>query len=271
MPAASVRVARDARIAGIADTTLEAVQRRRSHLFLALLITSLGLALATVLAPLGASESTPVNPGLLRLGLVGVSLTFLVYAVEKERALRRLERALHREHARQHQLIRETERLHRLVAAGHTMSASLDLDQVVDLALDGALSLFDASSGAVFLDRGDLTLQAVRGEPRRLDIAEQRARTVTETRTPALLAADDTGTPAGIAAPLLHNEQLVGVLVVDGPRFDDADLGVIATFAAHMATAIANARAYRAERAVNEQFGELHNVRNEFGWLTAKN
>lgn len=263
---------RDARIAGIhADATLDAVHRRRSQLFLVMLIVLVALCVATAIAPFGGGRG-PVDPGILRIGMVVLSTTFVVYAVEKERALRRLERALVADQQRLAVLETETDRLHRLVNAGHAMSATLELDRVVDLALAAALRLFDSPGGAVFLDRGDLVVQAVHGDRHRLDLAAGRARAVHATRTATLIPGSGPGTPAGLAAPLINDGEVVGVLVLDandGTRFDDGDLRVAEAFARHAAAAVANARLYRAEKAVNEHFTGLHDAEREFRWLSA--
>lgn len=278
---------RDAQIAGIGgERSLHAVQRRRSQLFVVMVMVLVALCVATAITPTG-NESGPVDPGVLRLGLILVSASFVIYAIEKERALRRLEAALAEDELALEALGLETERLHRLVNAGHALSASLELDRVVDLSLTSALRLFDAPSGAVFLDRGDLVIQAAKGERQRLDLADRRAREVAATFRPALFPpalfpTDEPGEPAepggrgdpaGMAAPLLHDGDLLGVLVVHGDGetgFSNSDLKVLAAFARAAAAAIANARLFRAEQTVNEQFAGLrHDLQAEFDWLVA--
>lgn len=288
MAALSASSTRDAKLAGIrladADdgTKLSALARSRSHLAFALVAVVVGLALGTVLSSLRIDGDALIDPSILRIGLVGISVVFLVYAVEKERALRRLEGVLHAEQARHDAMTRETQRLHALINAGQAVTSSLELERVVELALDGATNIFDTPAGAVFLDRGDLIIQAATEGSRRLDLADQRAHNVAETREAALFPARggrgeheiDTSTPAGMAAPLLHDGYLVGVLVLEAdensPGYGTADLEVLSRFAANVAAAIRHARALRAERATNERFGELSNVKAEFGWLSAQ-
>lgn len=278
---------RDARLAGIPtdvddETHLSAVARSRSHLTFALVTVAVGLALGTVLSSLRIDGNALIDPGILRVGLVGLSVVFLAYAVEKERALRRLEGVLHAEQARHDAMTRETRRLHALVNAGQALTASLELERVVELALEGATNIFDAPAGVVFLDRGDLVIQAATEGSRRQDLADEWARNVAETRQPALFAARDghgeheidTSAPAGMAAPLLHDGCLVGVLVLeadeDSPGYRAADLEILSRFAANAAAAIRHARALRAERATNERFAGLNDVKAEFGWLSAQ-
>lgn len=292
MAALSASSTRDAKLAGIrladADdgTKLSALARSRSHLAFALVAVVVGLALGTVLSSLRIDGDALIDPGILRIGLVGISVVFLVYAVEKERALRRLEGVLHAEQARHDAMTRETQRLHALINAGQALTSSLELERVVELALEGATNIFDAPAGAVFLDRGDLIIQAATKGSRHLDLADQQAHNVAETRQAALFpprgpAPDGKGeheigtsTPAGMAAPLLHDGYLVGVLVLeadeDSPAYGTADLEILSRFAANVAAAIRHARALRAERATNERFAELSNVKAEFGWLSAQ-
>lgn len=288
MAALSASWTRDAKLAGIRrggtddQTHLSAVARSRSHLAFAMVAVVGGLALGTVLSSLRIDGTALIEPGILRIGLVGVSIVFLVYAIEKERALRRLEGVIHAEHARSDAMTRETGRLHALINAGQALTASLELERVVELALDGATNIFDAPAGAVFLDRGDLVVPAATNGSRRVDLADQRARNVAQTRQPALFPPRGghgdhdigTSTPAGMAAPLLHDGYLVGVLVLeadeDSPGYGAADLEILSRFAANAAAAIRHARALRAERATNERFAELNNVKAEFGWLSAQ-
>lgn len=269
--AASLRTRhQDARIAGIRrEPSLDAVHRRRSHLFSIMLLVLLALCVATAVAPMGPT-SAPVSPSTLRLGLIVLSATFVVYAVEKERALHRLEAALVEEQRRREHLGEEIDRLQMLINAGHAVTATLELDRVVDLALAGALRLFNAPAGAVFLDRGDLVIQAFQGERNRLDLADEHARAVAEAGQAALVPGVRAEDSPGMAAPLAHEEGVVGVLYVqggDGTEFSSIDLDVLDAFARHAGAAIANARRFRAERTTNEQFAGLRDAQREFRWL----
>jgi len=80
------------------------------------------------------------------------------------------------------------------------------------------------------------------------------------------------GGPEGMAAPLLHDGVLLGVIVVNGDEgtsFTDVDVDTLDAFGRHVAGAIANARLYRAERTTNQQFAGLHDAKQEFSWLAA--
>jgi transcriptional regulator with GAF, ATPase, and Fis domain len=263
---------RDARIAGIrSEASLAAVHRRRSHLFFVMLLVLVALCVATATAPMGPSRG-PVDPQTLRVGIILLSATFVIYAIEKERALRRLEAALFEDERHLEALARETDQLHRLVTAGHSLNVSLELDRVVDLGLAAAMRIFEAPGGAIFLDRGDLVVQAVQGHRPRLDLAEVHAREVADRRTPALVPAAEPDGSVGMAAPLIHEGNLVGVLVLHGDEktnFGAGDLRTLEAFARHAAAAVANARLYRAEKTVNEQFTGLHDAEAEFRWLNA--
>ncbi|HLG00448.1 MAG TPA: GAF domain-containing protein [Acidimicrobiia bacterium] len=264
----SSALARDARVAGIrSEATLAAVQRRRIDLFSVLLIALVALCVATAIAPAGFGGA-PVDAGILRIGLVALSATFVLYALEKERALRRLEAALRDESRRREVVEAESDRLHGMVSIGHAISASLELDRVVDLSLSAAVRMFGADGGAVFLDRGDLVVQAVHGTPSRLDLIEAHAREVAAAGEAGLFGDG----AEGMASPLIHEGTLVGVLVVHGNEeqsFQDADVAMLREFSRTVASAITNARLFRAEQVTNQNFTGLHDARDEFNWLTA--
>lgn len=264
----SSALARDARVAGIrSGATLAAVKRRRIDLFSVLLVALVALCVATALAPAGFGGA-PVDPGVLRIGLVALSATFILYAMEKERALRRLEVALGEESRRRQIVEAESDRLHGMVSIGHAISASLELDRVVDLSLSAAVRMFGADGGAVFLDRGDLVVQAVHGAPSRLDVIESQAREVAGSDQARLLG---DGAEA-MASPLIHEGTLVGVLVVQakaGQPLTDADVEMLQEFSRTVASAITNARLFRAEQVTNQNFTGLRDARDEFTWLTA--
>lgn len=260
---------RHARVAGLRhEPTPEAIHRRRAHLLAILSLLVFALVVATALVPLIPGGSTAIDPDILRFALIGVSGAFLAYAIEKERALRQLECAFDDEHRRREDLGRELEYLRQLVSAGQTMTATLDLEQVVDCALDGALSLFDAPAGAMFLDRGDVDLQTARGDPQHLDDIEKSARAAAKTRAPVLASPGDAEGLATMSVPMWYEERLMGVLVVVGTGFSQTDLETLDEFAAHAAAAIGHARSYQAEKTVTEQFSELREVRDEFAWLS---
>lgn len=262
---------RDARIAGIrSEATLEAVHRRRSHLFLVMVIVLLALCVATAIAPMGDGRG-PLDPAILRVGMILLSATFVIYAVEKERALRRLEATLVEDQRQLAVLVRETDQLHRLINAGQALTATLELERVVDLALAAAMRTFEAPGGAVFLDRGDLVLQAAHGQRQSQELLTRQAREVATRHAPSLLPGRRPEDPVGMAAPLVHDGTLVGVLVLDGDAttdFGEGDLDTLETFARHAAAAIANARLYRAEKVANDQFAGLRDVQHEFRWLS---
>ena len=267
-----LRVMRDARIAGIrTDATLQAVHRRRSHLFFVMLVVLVGLCVATATAPFDPARG-PVDARVLRFGMIGLSFAFVIYAVEKERALRRLESVLIQGERNLAAMTREAEQLQRLINAGHALNATLELERVIDLALAAAMRIFDAPGGAVFLDRGDLVLQAIRGDRHRLDLADQHARSAVASRTPVLVAGSEPDSPQGMAAPMIHDQTVVGALVIYGDEttgFDANHLRLFEAFARHAAAALANARLYRAEKTANEQFTGLNDIQREFSWLSS--
>jgi two-component system, OmpR family, sensor histidine kinase KdpD len=72
---------------------------------------------------------------------------------------------------------------------------------------------------------------------------------------------------SAISAPLIHRDELLGVLNVNssGERiFTEFDLRAVSLFAEQAATAIANARLYETERAQVEELTHLNRLKSEF-------
>jgi two-component system sensor histidine kinase KdpD len=72
---------------------------------------------------------------------------------------------------------------------------------------------------------------------------------------------------SAISAPLIHRDELLGVLNVNssGERiFTEFDLRAVSLFAEQAATAIANARLYETERAQVEELTHLNRMKSEF-------
>jgi len=275
-------VQRHARLAGLRGAaSLEAVERRRFQLWAVMSACLVALSLLVAVTSLwphtGAYAVIP--PHVLQLGMVALSLGFSVYVLEKERSLRRVSDLLVEERVRHAELARETRRLQDLVAAGRAMSATLEMERVVELVLDHALRLFDAHSGSVLLmgPEGRLRVEAARGTAEREGHPmEAMAREVARTREAVLAGAgvdgrdEQRGAGRGMSVPLTADRRLVGVLNIHaGPDrdFGDLDLSVLEAFGEHAATAIGNAARFEEERAASHRYEQLEAVRQEFRWL----
>lgn len=266
-------VQRAARIAGIRRRAdLESIERRRLQLWAvtAGLLVTVSLAVAvTAIVPEFPHESL-VPTGLLEGSMVALSLGFSGYVFEKERALRGLTRVLIDERVMLDQLGRQVRQLDSLVRAGQAVSASLELERVVDLSLEGALQLLDADTGAILLvGEEDLELQAVRGEDP-MAFARREADSVAASGEPRYVDGPGDSVHRGLSVPLVHDGRLLGVLNVfggEGRELGDLELSGLVTFAEHAAAAIANALLYEEERATSTRFRRLESAREEFAWL----
>lgn len=277
-------VERQARAAGLRGDglSLEAVEQRRFQIWIVmsvLLVTvSLIVALTSVWTDL--SSFTVVRPDVLRFGMVGLSLAFSGYVFEKERHLRRLTHQLVEERVLKARLSMQTQQLQALLDAGRAVTASLEIERVVDLVLRSALDLLDAEAGSIMLvEGGELVVRASRGGDLGVDtrarLGEGVVGRVAQSRSPMLVTGRPLGpgTEAtvdnGMCVPLVHDDRLLGVLNVTAREadFGHLDLSVLETFAVYAASAVANARRFEQERANAERLRELESVQTEFRWL----
>jgi putative methionine-R-sulfoxide reductase with GAF domain len=278
------RLRREARVAGLRDfrtPSLEAVERRRLRLWLltTVVIALVAAGVMVVTRPADGSSRMFSEP-LLRLAVFLLALVFCVYAVEKETRLTRATRMLTDERVLTAAL---TNRLHEaslLLEAGRAMNSVLDLPELLQTVLRSACDLLDANGGSIMLVEGDeLVTLCVRGRQEavgaRLKLGEGVAGHVALRREPVLieghvdptefpgLADRDPYVESAMSLPLIHRDEVVGVLNVNAAAdyaFTEYDLRAVAVFAEQAASAVANARLYEAERA---HVAELIELRHE--------
>lgn len=266
------RIRREARVAGLRDArtpSLEAVERRRMQLWILTVVLVVALSSGAVVLSMWPGRAPDLaSPAVLRLGIVLLSLAFCAYAIEKELHLRRLTRLLTDEQVLNAALANRLREVSLLLEVGKAMNSVLDLDAVLGVILRGSLQLLGASAGALSLVEGEgLVAAAAVGDGvapgHRLHLGEGTAGTVALTREPLL--AEGEGTE--LCVPLLHRDELLGVLAVRSERsgsFGEYDLRALATFAEQAAAAIANARLYEAERSHVAELLELDRMKSEF-------
>lgn len=273
----TVDIRREARAAGIrGDGTIDlaAVEQRRQQLWLVL-----SAALVLVSAAVGAVAVFPhladhllVDLRILQVSLPAICLTFALYGVEKERALRRLTQAVVDEEVSREQLTVLTRQLRAALDAGKELSATLETEAVVDTLLRGALELFGAADGSVVLLGPDdsLVLAATRGNDRGAHLDHDALEAVAMTRVPLRLTPEEPGERNAMIVPLVADGDLLGILTVSAAEraaFTDHDLSVLAGFGEYAATALVNARRFEAQRADSERLRAIESARDEFGWL----
>ena len=262
-------MSREARVAGLRRYTapsLEAVDRRRTQLWAVALVVVAGLAIGIALLP-GADESNR-DAGLLsmthlRLGLVGITVAFCVYAAEKEVHLRRLTRLLVDERVLSAAFSNRLEELRHLSDAESAVNAHLHLDQVLDVVLASAVELLGGVSGEVYLRERDGSMRLGRatglegpGVGSSAGPDDGLVGAVMVTGEAALGDSDDDRGATAVAgsvmaAPIRSRAEVLGVLLLRrGPDglFSEYDLRVLTRFAEHAAPALAHASLYEGEQ-----------------------
>lgn len=266
--------------------TLEAVERRRGHLWTVAAILLLA-ASATVLLLLLVPEAAEVVPdiGGLRLGFVVVSLAFLLYVFDQERRMRRLSGALIDERVLTSVLEERVRDLSTLSRVGQVVNSVLTTEEVLLIILEGAHELTGSMTGSVLLVDGDeLVVEVSSGEaaaPRgaRQSLDEGVAGEVARTREPMLIVGEvgedvpgrrprRRGGGSSVVAPMVVGADLIGVLSLertpDAERFTQWDLRAVALFANHAATAVTNAKRYESERYNVSRLADMIERRSEF-------
>jgi two-component system, OmpR family, sensor histidine kinase KdpD len=284
-------IEREARVSGLRDfrtPTLEAVERRRLQLWAVALVILIVLTVGTVLVSLLPSIPRRAGfnvPAEVRIGMVAIALAFCAYVVEKERALRRLTQMLIDERVLSAALSNRLKELSTLAAVGKAVNSVLNLEDVLDIILSSAIELLEGNGGSIMLlDSGDmLKALCVHGnEPARgarVPIGSSISGEVAATREPLLIsgAADPQRftnlTPrehpvsSSVSVPLVHRDQLLGVLNVSGGSgrlFTEYDLRAMTLFAEHAAISIANANLYEAQVERVAELMEVNRLKSEF-------
>ena len=278
------RVRREAKVVGLrgfSTPTLEAVERRRAQLWLVTIVLLLGVSALMSLVSMEAVQDrlgTDVRPSTMRIGLLALTLGFAVYTVEKELHLRRLTRLLMNERLLSTALSNRLREVTSLLDAGKAMNSVLELDAVLGIILRSALQLLDGKGGSIMLayDTGRLKAACVEGNDyathATAHFEEGIAGQVAAGREPLLLTGKLTTrvspVTSAMSVPLLHREELLGVLNINGgddqPPYTEYELRALSLFAEQAAAAIANARLYEAERDHVAELVELEMKKTEF-------
>jgi signal transduction histidine kinase len=283
------RISREARVAGLKDfriPTLEAVEGRRLQLWVLTTIILLALSIGTLVTVWASPPSDwPVSPLAMRIGVIVLTAAFAAYAIEKERALRRLTELLVEERVLTAALTNRVQELSTLLEVGKAINSELGLRQVLDIILRSAMELLGGAEGSVMLleSRDTLRVVAVAGNDdardARVRLGEGIAGKVAQTREPMLVTGrvdakrfpgrGERSRPvdSAMSVPLVNRGQLLGVLNVNaasGRRFTEYDLRASAIFAEQAAIAITNARLFDFERAHVRELMELNRMKTEF-------
>lgn len=275
-------------MAGLRDfrtPSLEAVERRRLQLWILTAILLVSVSLGVVFVSTWQTSVTRAFAGtpVMRIAIVLLSVAFSVYAIEKERHLRKLSRLLVDERMLTTALSNRLREVQLLLEAGKAMNDVLELSVVLDTMLGSAIELLGSDSGSVMRENDELVVSCAHGNElavgRRVLLGEGIAGHVAESREALLvqgkadsgdfpgLVSTDRGVHSAISAPLIHRDELLGVLTVNssGDRvFTEFDLRAVSLFAEQAAAAIANARLYEVERSQVEELTHLDRMKSQF-------
>ncbi len=269
--------------------TIEAVERRRAHLWIvaALLLLASSAAVLLVLVGGDLDELLEVAPA-LRWSMFALSIAFILYVIDQERRLRRLTAALIEERVLTSSLSARIRDLAALTRVGRVVNSVLTLSEVLETILDALFELTGAVSGSVMLrDGDDLRIAASVGEHpapigETIRLGSGVAGWVAANREPILIngrlvsdqfpgrgeRSEDTEPGSSVVAPLVTGDEVVGVLAVerspDSEEFREGELRSVAVFAEQAATAVRNARRYEEERASVERLADVLEQRAEF-------
>lgn len=265
--------------------SLESVERRRLQLWtLALgLLVAVASAFAVVVALRGAILPDWLPLRVVQAALLGLVALFALYALEKEKQLRRLAHLLTEERILTVSLTERLSEVNALLEAGRAINLDLELRDVLARIANAALELLGGRDASVMLVHGESELRTVAAAGHsaahgaRVRFGQGIAGRAAANREPFLVrGAVDRPAPAAeiadllpptpesaMSVPLVHRGDLLGVLNVNArpPRlFTEHDLRALAVFGAQASAAVANARLLEEQRlaASRTLFQALH-------------
>jgi signal transduction histidine kinase len=281
-PAQALTVERDtlllqARIVGLGRVetpTLEAVERRRIQLWALAILTLMGVASILLLGhaqhPDGIDGIDWSSNSALQACLVALVIGMSVYVADRERRLRLLTRLLVDERALTAALVQRLAEVRTLLGVAKAMNSNLGLDVILSRIVDAATTMLYADHGEVLLTDGEV-FRVVAASGPEAALGEDRPYGTTPAghaaRTWELVSvAGSDDTPPALYVPILHAQQLLGVLAVTGHRsrpFTDYDTRAALLFAEQAAFAIAATHKAEASRWQEAERVELTSARGE--------
>ena len=267
------RLLSEARIVGLGRVeapTLEAIDRRRTQVLAIGFLTVLGVIAILALGRLEGSSGWAANSR-LQLLLVTLVIGMLVYVADRERRLRVVTRLLVDERALTTALVQRLGEVRTLLGVAKALNSSLGLDVVLSRIVDAATGMLFAERGEVLLTDGEiLRVVATSGPDGELggELAFNETPAGQAARTWELVSTPGTEEhPPAIYAPILHAQQLLGVLAVVGHRsrpFSDYDTRAALLFAEQAAFAIASTHRAEASKWEEAERAELTSKRGAF-------
>lgn len=289
-----VAQAKAAGIRNLDRPSLEMVDKRRTQLWIVMTAVLLATSATLVTVSLFASAAdrrdlVDATAPWLKWVLIGCSAVFCLYVIDRELALRKLERSLIDERVMTAALSNRLKELSALADAGKAINSILELDDVLGIILSAALGLLGGSEGSIMLmdeDGEHLELYTFRGSTDRykpsirVPVDQGIAGHVVQNREPLVIS----GTPdpgdfpgwiekkvpihSAMCVPLISRGEVLGVLnindTVGGRDFNDYDVRTLKLFADHASVAISNARMFETEKDHVNRLVELDRMKSEF-------
>ncbi|MBW3561860.1 MAG: GAF domain-containing protein [Actinobacteria bacterium] len=266
--------------------SIEAIERRRGHLWAVAGLLLLAFALAIILLFLGEDPAAllPDAPA-RRWSFLALAIAFILYVVDQERRLRKLTTALIDERVLTASLQARIADLATLTKVGRVVNSVLTLEEVLETIVTSAFELTGANNGSVMLRDGEvLRVAASAGSSpapvgTTLPFGSGVAGWVAERGRPLLIngrLGDDqfpgskhkVRSGSSLVAPMVAAHELLGVLAVERPPdaepFTETQLRSVALFAEHAATAVSNAYRYGEERDTVQELADVLERRSEF-------
>jgi len=154
---------RAAQIVGLSSfetPTLEAVERRRLQLWMLSSVILIATTVGFVLFAFRVELAPPpwLTGRVSQFGLLGLSVLFCAYGIEKELHLRRLTELLVREQVLTAALTNRLREVSTLLEAGKAINLGLDLDDVLSTIVGCAQELLDGRDASIMLTAGNREL-----------------------------------------------------------------------------------------------------------------
>lgn len=274
--------------------SLRDLHRRRTQIWSTSLIAIIGLAAIIGLLWLGqdllpdALKPEELSQWVVVVLLGGLMFSLLLYAAEKEQALRKLSELLLEERIRAESLASRLAEAARLSEVSKAINATLERDPVLDLILTSALELIGGDEASVMLldeERSHLEVVSYRGsgpdeiKNARVQVGSGIAGVVAQTQEPLLIQGNrvppsaegghpQRGINSSMSVPLVRGGELIGVLnlmdTTGTKTFDESDLMALGFFAENAAIALGNASIYERERQAVDRLEDLDRLKSDF-------
>ncbi|MCP4900254.1 MAG: sensor domain-containing phosphodiesterase [bacterium] len=261
-----------------------AIEKQSRRLWAISMLLLLALSTVVVILAIGQAGQGSVVLGtpVPRIGLLILVSLFCGMAVWRERRLHKTTTRLLEEKVLTAALLNRLREVGVLLDTGHNAKLGLELGEVLDTILRGALELLGGLTGSIMLVEGGDELKTVsavgsgQAGQARISFGDGVAGRVALTREPLLITGtfdwehytdvpDVRRAVSAISVPLLHNGLLLGVLNVNAKperRYTEHDLRALSLFGTQAAGTISSAQLHDTQRLISRQnpFQAMHDT-----------